>query len=372
MRGGFSPYSWTPEGPEAGIIGINPCGRGVDMLHHPVRTHINFFTDTYHTIPITWYPCQPGAEMMPFAHAFGSTNWENIYWQFAPAGENGYLRKRNPGAQTVKISAPGTGHFCGTEDQWVNGFPFNTFSGITYNAEHIPDCCGTDNLLWGGGMSNSSAVFSTPGPAMFVGSINTFTPGSNPLTVPAGAPGVIVVIAGGISNVGTLCTVTSGLAGTLAPVLTEIGPPGQTFSLSTVGLFWYGWNGLADVITLGGIPGGGVAIASVVTFPGALGSIATFAGGTGLVQPMTLPIGSSSAGAALLAAQFFDWSGGPQGWLAPFVVANVSTAPDTTVNYDGVNYSINTGFFMSPTGAAITAQDNGGGFVWAALGGAWT
>lgn len=372
MWSGFSPYSWTCKGPQAGLIGINPCGRGVDMLRHPVRVQTNFFNDRYQPVPITWFKCQPGAEMMPFPHAFGSRNWEDIYWQFSPVGENGYLRARNPGSTTTPITATGQGHFCGTEEQWQQGFPFDTFSAVPYNSEDIPTCCGNDNLLWGGGMSDSSAKFSAPGPAMFVGHINTFTPGSNPLTVPAGAPGVIVVVAAGISSVGTLCTVTSANVGVLTPVLSEPGPAGMTYSFSTVAIFWYAWDGSADVVTLGGIPAGGVAIASVVTFPGAAGALVTSAGAVGAAEPMSLPLGGSSPGAALLIGQLYSWFGGAQGWVLPFLVAHLGGAPDTAVNYDGVNYALDTGYFLTPTGAPATGQDSASGSVWAAVGGAWT
>jgi hypothetical protein len=158
MRSPFRPCSWTCKGPSAGLIGINPCGMVVDMLHVPIRAPMNFFDDTYQGIPITWYPCQKGAKDLPYASAFGSTNWEDEYQKFATVGEDGYARRRSVWQETPKITADGQGPPCGTPTQWANGFHLNTFSGVTYDPLGIPTCCGESNRDWGGGMSDSSAT----------------------------------------------------------------------------------------------------------------------------------------------------------------------------------------------------------------------
>ena len=206
---------------------------------------------------------------------------------------------------------------------------------------------------------------------IYQGSINTFRPGANPLHVPAGPAGVAVLIAAGISNVGTLPVVTSAQAGILTPILSLPGPVGSTFALSTVALYSYAFSGSPDTITLSGIPGGGVALLSMSTYPGVGAALQTSASASGGAEPMLLPIGASVAGAVVWAGQLYDWTFGSQGWVAQFTVNKASNAPDESVNYDAINYTLDTGYYLTPTGLGITAQDSAPGNVWAAVGGAW-
>ena len=175
-----------------------------------------------------------------------------------------------------------------------------------------------------------------------------------------------------ISSTGAPAVVTSALAGVLTPVTTSPGPPGDTFALSTVSLYWYPWTGAPDTISLSGIPGGGVVIASVASIPGPSGPILTWSQSAGVAEPMTLPIGASAVGATIYAGQLYGTSNSLQGWVAPFAATSGSTPVDTLVNYDGIDYSLDTGFYVTPTGLAIVADDAGTGpTAWGAVGGAW-
>jgi hypothetical protein len=320
---------------------------------------------------VQWYFCPPGALPLPFPTAFVNGIWETSVLSPNLGEDWPNFSYHTTPFYVPPITALGNGHICGTPEQFANGFPVGTFTDVPYNSENIPSCCGNDALLWGGGMSDSSAIFTQPVRVLLTSGSNFSPMHPLPLTIPAGVSGTLVVIVGNVSSTGLPCVVTSAQAGILTATQTAPGPSGATFALSTIALYSYQVAAGSDTITFSGIPGGGLVMASAIWISGGIGSLIVSAQATGSAEPMLLPIPGSVGGAALIAGQLYASLGGTQGWVAPFLRCSASTAPDVVINYDAINYAIDTGYYPASPGAPITAQDGPSGTVWAAVGGAW-
>lgn len=102
-------------------------------------------------IPIRWYWCAPDAEYFPHPTCFGSAVWDAEYegCDFH-AGEDRFAVHKWSNGRTP-LTATGQGHFCGTPQDFVSGFPYGSYAGIQYDDEGIPLCCATQRGAPAGG-----------------------------------------------------------------------------------------------------------------------------------------------------------------------------------------------------------------------------
>lgn len=108
----------------------------------PANGAIGFFTGTLR-VPVKWYFCKPTAVLLPFSTAFGSSVWDmESEGCDGTVGEDRYEYHPYYNGKTP-TTAIGTGHYCGQRGQYLNGFAFGSYAGITYDPQDIPLCCGT-------------------------------------------------------------------------------------------------------------------------------------------------------------------------------------------------------------------------------------
>jgi hypothetical protein len=359
----------------------------VDMLSALYRKKMYFFTDDDRGLEVQWYFCQDDAKDFPYPCAFVDGIWETKLHLSTFIGEHQADRSTLK-VMATPVTATGQGPPCGTPEQWANGFPIGTFGGVTYDPLGIPTCCGDSNRDWGGGMGGGSCLFpsgSTGGGGMadsgisvgpitetgVLAKINTFTPGDNPKAVPAGVPQMVIVYVATMSGSGLQCVVTSALAGTLTPIFTAVGPPGQTFALSAFSVYRYAWSGAADLLTLSSIPPGGAALLVAVGFPGAVGTTLATTTASGASQPITQPMAATTPGAVYVCGALYIGVFAAPNWTLPFLEAAPLPTMPVWVNYDGEDFTIDVGWYVNP-GGSVTAIDNpSSGTQWLSIGGVW-
>lgn len=86
---------------------------------------------------VDWQPCNPGAKDLEFDVAFGSSHFDPDPFDFGGVGE--VRRTFDPTAQTRLPGWVKGDHFCGTEEQWQQGWPVGT--PLPPLVDGTPACC---------------------------------------------------------------------------------------------------------------------------------------------------------------------------------------------------------------------------------------
>jgi hypothetical protein len=133
------------------LIGINPCGRVVDVLRSCYSTTMQFAADGSLPAKVQWYFTRPGAELMPFGSAFVSSNWDDDGSADVQLGENRY-RSTKPWRNGATPRRAFGQHFCGEEPQWQQGFLAGFFPLAEFDGQGVPKCCGRWDWFRGGGV----------------------------------------------------------------------------------------------------------------------------------------------------------------------------------------------------------------------------
>lgn len=122
----------------------------MDMLREGelYRSSMRLFSDRPDVLtPGRWYFCQPGAQWVPFAHAFGSSAWHDDEWEEdPPIGEvfQAFIKHRkkgNPRLAGRKV--------CGSKKVWQEGVPYSQRGTLGVDDDGVPVCCTPNPFLPG-------------------------------------------------------------------------------------------------------------------------------------------------------------------------------------------------------------------------------
>jgi len=128
----------------------------VDFLRTPVTDFIRPFRDSDTIVKRRWYPCEPGAPILPFPTAFFSAHWEPFPWLPRDVGQvyppvTKCLKKR-------VIWGFNFQHFCGTAEQFARGAEFDPDFVQPIGPDWIPLCCNRQADAAEGGLEFGGAV----------------------------------------------------------------------------------------------------------------------------------------------------------------------------------------------------------------------
>jgi hypothetical protein len=91
------------------------------------------------TFNAQWLFANDSALVLPFPVAFGSSRFSPYEADTPGLGE---IWNKNPQLSNVTLAAWLDGsHFCGSQDQWQNGYPVGT-PGPVIGPDGVPVCCG--------------------------------------------------------------------------------------------------------------------------------------------------------------------------------------------------------------------------------------
>jgi hypothetical protein len=111
----------------------------VDVLRSAYTTRCRFFRNSPIQATIRWYRCQPGAQVMPGVHAFGSRNWLTDHSTSFDIGE--VAGAPRPWDRGVTIPGATGTHRCGTADEWRNGVVYPPAHLSEHDANGLSTCC---------------------------------------------------------------------------------------------------------------------------------------------------------------------------------------------------------------------------------------
>ena len=98
------------------------------------------------TFDAYWYFANDDAVALPFPMAFGSSRFSPFTVDTPGLGEIWNLNAPLSPRGAIPAWMNGT-HFCGTEDQWQNGYPVGT-PGPIIGPDGAPICCGVQGAAY--------------------------------------------------------------------------------------------------------------------------------------------------------------------------------------------------------------------------------
>lgn len=111
---------------------------------------MRFYNDSTKTILVDWYEVPADRPVLPFAHAFGSAQFDKEHADVSELGEQrGPITWRNC-APPCDSSSVG---LCGSEADWVNGVSIDAPGPAFWPNTRTPVCCGRPDLACCGGLT---------------------------------------------------------------------------------------------------------------------------------------------------------------------------------------------------------------------------
>jgi hypothetical protein len=118
----------------------NPCGKAVDLGSRPFKCKYRPFRDSDQEVEIEWFPCAPGAELLPWVSNVSNPFWEEDQFEFT----DGTLPLDTviPTGKPRSKPGSGKGHVCGTEGDFANGGLYQpALPPVAYGMQGLPSCC---------------------------------------------------------------------------------------------------------------------------------------------------------------------------------------------------------------------------------------
>lgn len=129
----------------------------VDFGRRPYTTKCRPFRDSDEEVDLVWYPCAPGAKVLPFPSVMHQTDWDVELQPWLPVGEVPDAPKVFNGKPI--IPGTGLGHFCGEESDFdLGGKRDEAIPPVVRGATGLPDCCRPPVLGAGGVADGGRAV----------------------------------------------------------------------------------------------------------------------------------------------------------------------------------------------------------------------
>lgn len=123
---------------------FDPCGRIVDYLRSPGTDIIRPFAARPDiTVKREWYPCQPDAKPLGFESWLHPVNswrqWVNAEGTVGPIYPQPTAFTKRKALERLPKD-----HFCGEEDWFTDGAPYDPDFDADRDADGIPACCGRE------------------------------------------------------------------------------------------------------------------------------------------------------------------------------------------------------------------------------------
>ena len=122
------------------LSGWSSCGCEMDIIRSCYSSFMRPFKDHPEIlIPGRWHFCPPGAETVPYFHAFASSNWDPDGVEYdgllgEVVGEKPWYR----GSRSPRVT--GT-HWCGSRELWENGSPLSLRGSMPVDIDGLPLAC---------------------------------------------------------------------------------------------------------------------------------------------------------------------------------------------------------------------------------------
>jgi hypothetical protein len=112
----------------------------MDQLRSCYKSYMRLYPDRPDVLTLgRWYWCLPGAQTVPYKHAFASSQWDPKGYDLdvhvgevarVPGWVSGATDPRNVGRR-----------FCGTAEAWLGGIPYADRPGLELGTDGLPICC---------------------------------------------------------------------------------------------------------------------------------------------------------------------------------------------------------------------------------------
>lgn len=133
------------------------CGCAMDVLRSCYASKMRIFPDRPDIeVEGEWRWCPPDAKVIPYGIPWSSCNWDEATHAFADEQLGEIARgEYSKGILSPRLNGQ---HFCGTQDEWENGTPYNERGKVPVDVDNVPLCCKPIGAIVAGDVDDGEAT----------------------------------------------------------------------------------------------------------------------------------------------------------------------------------------------------------------------